>query len=341
MREALNDNHIRFLLIANVTILVVATLISSGQFLDPYNLRSMARQLPEISLLAMGVMLAMISGNGGIDLSVVSIANLSAITAGLISKGMFAVNGTVPPERGVLFMLAFIVIALIVGIICGLINGLLIARVGFAPILATLGTQLTFTGLAVALSGGPAVSLGYVEPFVQIGSGNIFRWIPISFIIFVVAALIVTWVLTRSPFGLRLYLMGSNAKAAHYTGIDTPRILMFTYITSAILASLAGVIIASGASSAKWDYGTSYLLIAVLIAVMGGINPDGGYGKMTGLVLAAVALQLLQTTLSSVGASNFLKDFLWGLLLLLSIVFTNARQVFNVSLGRKQVGNAR
>ena len=71
---------------------------------------------------------------------------------------------------------------------------------------------------------------------------------------------------------------------------------------------------------------------------MGGINPDGGYGKITGLVLAAVALQLLQTTLSSVGASNFLKDFLWGLLLLFSIVFTNFRQVFHTSLGRKQVG---
>lgn len=338
MRETLSDTHIRFLLIANVAILIVATLLSSGQFLDPYNLRSMARQLPEISLLAMGVMLAMISGNGGIDLSVVSIANLSAVTAGLLAKGMLAVNGTVPPERGVMFMLAFIVVALVVGIVCGFINGVLIARVGFAPILATLGTQLTFTGLAVAFSGGPAVSLGYVEPFVEIGSGNLFRWIPISFIIFAVAALIVTWMLTRSPFGLRLYLMGSNTKAAHYTGIDTSRILMLTYITSAILASLAGIIIASGASSAKWDYGTSYLLIAILIAVMGGINPDGGYGKMTGLVLAAVALQLLQTTLSSVGASNFLKDFLWGLLLLLSIVFTNFRQVFNVSLGRKQVG---
>ena len=221
VREALNDNHIRFLLIANVAILVVAALVSGGQFLRHYNLRSMARQLPEISLLAMGVMLAMISGNGSIDLSVVSVANLSAVSAGLLVKGIFAVNGTVPPERGVPFMLMFIVVALVVGVICGLINGLLIAEdLGFAPILATLGTQLTFTGLHHCILRCSAVSLGYVEPFVQIGSGNIFRWIPISFIIFGVAALVITWVLTRSPFGLRLYLMGSNAKAAHYTGVD-------------------------------------------------------------------------------------------------------------------------
>jgi simple sugar transport system permease protein len=337
VREALNDNHIRFLLIANVAILVVAALVSSGQFLDPFNLRSMAKQLPEIALLAMGIMLAMIAGNGGIDLSVVSVANLSAVTAGLVSKATLNVNGNIPPERGASFMLLFIAVALAVGILCGLVNGLLIAKVGFAPILATLGTQLTFTGLAVALSGGPAVSLGYVEPFVQIGSGYIFKWIPVSFIIFMVVALALTWVLTRSPFGLRLYLMGSNAKAAHYTGINNSRILMFTYLTSAVLAATAGIIIASGASSAKWDYGTSYLLIAILIAVMGGINPDGGYGKITGLVLAAVALQLLQTTLSAVGANNFLKDFFWGLLLLLSVVFTNFGQVFHVSLSRRQV----
>ncbi len=341
MRNALKDNHIRFLVIANIAILVAATLVSSGQFLDPFNLRSVAKQLPEIALLAMGVMLAMISGNGGIDLSVVSIANLSAVTAGLVTKAMLTVNGTVPPERGVLFMMLFVAVALVIGLLCGLINGLLIARVGFAPILATLGTQLTFTGLAVALSGGPAVSLGYVEPFVQIGSGYVFKWIPVSFIIFIIAALVLTWVLTRSPFGLRLYLMGSNAKAAHYTGINNARILIFTYLTSAVLAALAGIIIASGASSAKWDYGSSYLLIAILVAVMGGINPDGGYGKITGLVLAAVALQLLQTTLSAIGANNFLKDFLWGLLLLLSVMFTNVSQVINFSLGRRQVKDAK
>jgi simple sugar transport system permease protein len=86
VQGGLKDNHIRFLLVANVAILIVATLVSSGQFLDPFNLRSMAKQLPEIALLAMGVMLAMISGNGGIDLSVVSIANLSAVTLDSFQK---------------------------------------------------------------------------------------------------------------------------------------------------------------------------------------------------------------------------------------------------------------
>jgi simple sugar transport system permease protein len=323
----LKDNHIRFLLVANIAIFIVAAIVTQGLFLGSYNFQSMAKQLPELGLLAMGIMLAMISGNGGIDLSVVSIANVSAISAGVITKSFLALDGTIPPSSGLAFMILFVGIALCVGTVCGFINGLLISRVGFPPILATLGTQLVFTGLAVVLSGGPAVSLGYVEPFVQIGNGKIFG-IPFSFIIFTLAALIITWVLTRTAFGLRLYLMGSNAKAAHYTGIDNQKILLLTYVSSGVLAALAGIIIASSASSAKWDYGNSYLLIAILIAVMGGINPDGGYGKMTGLVLAAVALQMLSSSLNLIGASNFLKDFMWGFLLLLSIIFTNLGHVF-------------
>lgn len=329
MGSWLADNHIRFLFVANLAILAVAALVSRGQFLDPYNFQSMAKQLPEIALLAMAVMLAMISGSGGIDLSVVGIANLSAIVAGLVTKAVAGGQG-----QGVEFTLIFVLVALLVGTLCGLINGLLIARGGFAPILATLGTQLVFVGLGVALSGGPAVSLGYVEPFVEIGNGSLFG-IPVPFLIFTAVVGLVTWILARTRFGFRLYLTGTNAKAAYFTGINTPTVLIFTYTLGGVLSSIAGILIASGASSAKWDYGSSYLLIAILIAVMGGISPDGGHGKMAGLVLAAIALQMLSSALNLAGLSNFLKDFTWGLLLILSIIFTSAWTRFSFVLGRK------
>ena len=119
--------------------------------------------------------------------------------------------------------------------------------------------------------------------------------------------------------------LGTNAKAANFTGINNDTIMLFTYTLSGILASLAGIIIASRTSSVKWDYGSSYLLVAILIAVMGGVNPSGGWGKMLGVVLASFALQLLSSTLNFLGTSNFLKDFTWGLLLLLSIVLTGTR----------------
>lgn len=328
LRDLFSDRHIRFLLIANLVILLVASAVSSGQFLDPFNIQNMAKQLPEIALLALAIMLAMVSGNGGIDLSVVGIANLSAITAGLVAKA------TVADGSGAAFMLVFVVVALMVGVACGVINGLLISRAGFAPILATLGTQLLFVGLGVALSGGPTVSLGYVEPFVQIGNGTLFG-VPIPFLIFLVAALVVAWLLGRTRFGFRLYLMGTNPKAAHFAGISTRQMQLFTYTLCGVLASISGIISASANSSAKWDFGASYLLIAILMAVMGGINPDGGHGRVLGLVLAGVALQLLSSGLNLLNVSNFLRDFTWGLLLLLSIVFTSAWQQF---LPRRETG---
>jgi simple sugar transport system permease protein len=315
LRSILADNHIRFLIAALVVILILAAVLSAGQFLDPYNFQSMAVQVPEVGLLAIAIAITMISGNGGIDLSVVSIANLSAVVAGLVVRSS-ASFGT-----GAFFAIAFVAIALAVGTLCGLINGFLVSRGNFPPILATLGTQFVYVGLAVALSGGPAVSLGETEIFSQIGNGTILG-IPIPFVVFILVVLGFSWALTRTRFGFRLYLMGTNPKAANYTGINNNTVMLVTYTLSGVLASIAGIVIASRASSVKWDYGTSYLLIAILIAVMGGINPSGGWGKMLGVVLASFALQMLSSTLNFLGTSNFLKDFTWGVLLLLSIVLT-------------------
>jgi simple sugar transport system permease protein len=314
-----SDNHIRFLLGALALIVVVATISSRGLFLDPLNFQSMSTQLPELGLLAIAIMLTMISGNGGIDLSVIATANLSAIVAGRV-----AVAGFSGEHQGYLFAVAFVLTALFVGLICGAINGLLVSRGNFTPILSTLGTQLTFFGLATVITGGPSVSLGYVEQFTVIGNGQILG-VPIPFLIFVGLSVVVAWVLSNTRFGFRLYLMGTNAKAAHFTGIDNKTITLITYTLSGVLSALSGIISASRASSVKADYGSSYLLIAILIAVMGGVKPDGGHGKVLGLVLAAIALQMLSSTLNLIGASNFLKDFMWGLILLVSVAVTSGQ----------------
>ena len=306
LRQVLSDGHIRFLLIANVLILLVAALLSRGAFLDPYNFQSMATQLPEIGLLAIAI-----------DLSVISSANLSVIVAALTCKALFA-GADSSAGLGWLFSTSFVIVALTVGTLCGLLNGLLVSKAGYAPILATLGTQLLFLGLATVLTGGPAVILGDVQPLSTIGNGDLFG-IPIPFLLFLTVSIAISLLLSRTRFGFRLYLMGSNSKAAHFAGIQTATVTLVTYTLAGSLAALSGIISSTRSASAKADFGVSYLLIAILIAVMGGVNPSGGYGKILGLALAGVALQMLSSTLSFIGANDFLKDFMWGLLLLLSI----------------------
>ncbi len=322
MNALFADRHLRFLLIANALVLVLAALLSRGAFLDPFNFQSMATQLPEIGLLGIAIMLTMVSGNGGIDLSAVATANLSVIVAALVCKALFS-SAESDAGQGWLFSVGFLLIALAVGTLCGLVNGWLIAYGNYAPILATLGTQLLFFGIATVLTGGPAVILGDVEPLSSLGNGDLLG-VPVPFLIFVAACVLVSLALSRTRFGFRLYLMGSNQKAAHFAGINTKAVTLVTYTLAGMLAAMSGIISATRSASAKADFGVSYLLIAILIAVMGGVNPSGGYGKIFGLALAGVALQMISSTLSFVGANDFLKDLMWGLLLLLSIALTGS-----------------
>jgi len=90
-----------------------------------------------------------------------------------------------------------------------------------------------------------------------------------------------------------------------------------------VLASLAGLVSVSHTLSAKWDYGNSYLLIAILIAVMGGVNPAGGYGRIVCVFFAATVLQLLSSLFNLLNVSQFFGDCTWGFLLLVSLAFAD------------------
>ncbi|CAB3798646.1 ABC transporter permease [Pararobbsia alpina] len=309
------DRQLNFLVAVNILIIVVAMVLSRGAFGGIDNVQSMASQLPEVGLLALGIMLSMISGNGGIDLSGVGLANLSGMVAALTVPQY--ISGDDSPG---LYTAAFVAITLAMGLLGGLLNGLIIAYLRLTPILCTLGTQLVFTGLAVVMSNGASVHVDYVDPLSAIGNGSFFQ-VPISFLIFVAVLLLLGWILRHRPFGLKLYLMGTNPKAAVYAGIPQAKMLIGTYVLCGLMASLAGLISTSHTLSAKWDYGNSYLLIAILIAVMGGVNPAGGYGRVLCVLFSATALQLLSSLFNLIGVSQFFGDCAWGFLLLASLAF--------------------
>lgn len=309
------DPQLVFLVSINLLVLLSASVLTKGAFSDPYNLQSMAAQLPELGLLAIGVMLAMSSGNGGIDLSGIALANLSGVFSATVVTAYVNVE-----EAPVLFTIAFAGIAICTGLAGGIVNGVLISRLGLTPILCTLGTQLLFTGLAVVLSGGPSVRVGNADLLMEIGNG-LWWGVPISFLVFLSIALLMGAVLKYSPFGIRLFLMGTNPKAARFAGFAQERLLITTYALSGVMAGVAGVLIASRNVNVKWDYGQSYLLIAILITVMAGVKPEGGYGRMTCLFLSTTALQLLSSMLNFLDVSNFFRDFAWGALLLIFLAF--------------------
>ena len=298
------------LVVINCVLLALGAAISGGTFLSVFNLQSMASQVPEIGLLAIGVMLAMCAGNGGIDLSGIALANLSGVLSAVVVSSFLSST-----ESEMAFSLAFMAMTVGVGFVGGTINGLLISKLNITPILCTLGTQMAFMGLAVVVSAGRATTVGSPDLLSRIGN-DMFLGMPISFLIFAVVAALIAAVLKFTPYGLWLMLMGTNPKAAVYAGFPRTGIIIGTYALSGTLSGLAGMIIAARNVNVKFDYGSSYLLIAILIVVMAGVKPEGGYGRVVCVVLSAIALQLMSSLLNFGGLSNFVRDFAWGLLLL-------------------------
>ncbi len=302
------------LLVIAILVFGLMAVLSPDRFLSSQNLTSMAFQFPEFAILALAMTITMMTG--GIDLSVVGVANLSAVVAALILT-QFS-DPLMPASQSTIWLSFAILAAMSIGAVAGLLNGALVAFFGLPPILATLGSGLVFTGFAIAMTGGSAV-MGFPDTVALIGNAQIYG-IPVPLILFAILALVLHLILTRTAFGLRVTMYGANPLAALYAAIDINRMLLKVYVIAGMFSSVAGLIIMSRANSAKADYGSSYLLLAVLIAVLGGVNPYGGYGRVIGVVLAVLSMQFLSSGLNMLQVSNFARELIWGVLLILVMV---------------------
>lgn len=305
------DPHVMRLGVILLALVAFFLIVKTGTFLSLGTWQSMGVQFPEFGIMALGVMLAMITG--GIDLSVVGIANMTAIGSAMIMLNM------VPADASGSQALGGIAIAVLVslagGAVAGLINGLLIAKVRIPAILATLGTLELFTGVAIILSAGRPIS-GLPMAYSEFVGGKLWV-IPMPLVIFIVVALVIAFLMTRTSFGTQLYMLGTNATAAKFSGLKSTSLIIRTYVISGLCASLAGLVMLANYNSAKADYGVAYTLLTVLIVVLGGVNPNGGSGKLAGVVLAIVILQVLSSGLNMFpNISNFYRPLIWGAVLL-------------------------
>jgi len=312
MRQLLAHNsQVTRLSVLLVLVIVVFSVLSPTVFPTPLNFQSLGYSVPEIALLSLALALAM--RTGGIDLSIVATANLAAIGAAkfYLGAGGESASGAAP-------LVAALAIALGVGLACGAANGGLIAWVGISPILATLATMQVFNGAAVLWTGGEA-QYGFPATFLQLGILTI-ALVPVSLLLTVLATALVWWLVNRTGLGMRITLVGANTVAGRYSGIDERAVLLRTYLLSGLLAGLAGILIAAKSASASPDYGGSYLLLAIVIAVLGGTDPAGGKGSVVGVVLAALALRMLESGFNILRINPLIYQIVQGLVLLVVMV---------------------
>ncbi len=308
------DPHVSRLVIILVGLLLLFLVLKPRNFTNLATWTSMAVQFPEFGLMALGVMLTMLTG--GIDLSVVGIANMTSIVAAVVMLSL------VPPEASggavALGILAAMGASVLLGALAGVINGILVAKVKIPAILATLGTLELFTGVAIVITAGRPIS-GLPISYSNIMAGKVLG-IPMQLIVFLVAVAVIAVIMKLTSFGTKLYMLGTNATNAKFSGLGTTSLLVRTYMLSGIMASIAGLVMLANYNSAKADYGVVYTLLTVLIVVLGGVNPNGGSGRLVGVVLAIVTLQVLSSGLNLFPQiSNFYRDLIWGGVLLLVI----------------------
>lgn len=310
------DPNLARLLVILVVVFALMAVLQPGRFVTSANFGSMMRQFPEYGIMAIGISLTMITG--GIDLGVVGTANLSAILAAKLIIG--AVPHGAPPGQALPIIVLAVLLALACGLVCGAFAGLLISRFRIPAILATLGTQQLYTGIAIGITNGRPQS-GLPLLYSKIGNTEFLGLFPLSFLLFLVIAVAAAILLSRARFGMYLYMLGTNAKAALFAGLSNTSILIRTYMLSGLLSSVAGLIMMARANSAKAEYGTPYTLQCVLIAVLGGIDPNGGFGKIAGVTLAILILQFLSSGLNMFNSiSNFYRDVIWGGVLIIVLV---------------------
>lgn len=301
-KKQTNRNSVALFGIAAL-IFVIMGILAPKSFLGLTNIQGMCVQFAEFGVLAFGMMLAMISG--GIDLSLVGTANLAGILGALTMIKLGSSNSSIIPG---------IIIMLITGCLCGLFNGFMIGYLRIPPMLVTLcGLQL-FTGIGLAVTKGPAL-IGLPSAFALIAGGTI-AGLPIALIIFILVVLVMSFLLKSTVYGQHVCFMGTNNTASKYSGISNLKVTLITYGVSGILGGIGGLLMASHYNSAKSDYGSSYTLLTLLIAVLGGTDPSGGKGSVAGITLAIIVLQLVSSAFNILRINSFIKTFVWGLILL-------------------------
>ena len=307
-------------LLALLGLLVVFfSLAEPATFPRGTTLQALMFQVPELGLLSLAMAVPLISG--GINLAIITTANLSGLVMAWILVAVM------PPEAAGSELAAWLLFALATGLvlcaIIGIITGLLVAVVGVHPILVTLGTMTLLHGISIYFTRGRTLS-GFPEPLIMVANETVLG-IPISFLLFTLVAIAVHVFLTRSALGIRIHMIGSNPEATRFSGVDTARVLISVYLLSSVLCWLAAVVMMARFNAAGADIAQSYLLITVLAAILGGIDPYGGFGRIAGLFVALVTLQVIASGFNIIGLSPHLALASWGGILLLVVAIKLAK----------------
>ena len=295
--------------------LIIVAVLVFGSLIDGYysfrTFNRIASSVAIITVVAVGQTLVVLTRN--IDLSVGSIAGFTAYFVGTLIANH---NGINP--------LLAVAIAIALGAAMGVVNGVIVAWGRVPAVVVTLGTLAIYRGVLVDLSGAKTVTTDSLPQWLlDLPRLNIVPFGDIDiralFAIAVVIVVIFQFGTSYLSFARRFYAVGSNPEAAQLIGLPMKRIVFVAFVACGALAGLAGFMMLARFGNITVEAGRGLELSVVAAVVVGGVNVFGGSGRVTGAMLGAIMIGILEQSLFRLGISEFWRDALLGLLILLAV----------------------
>ena len=297
-------------LVATLFVAVIFFSTQSEYFFTTRNFLNISRAISIRGILAVSVTMLLISGS--LDLSLAAVAAAASMaTASLMNSGYTDVQ-------------AFIG-GIITGGLLGATNGLIVVKFRIPPIIATLGTLLTFRGLGYVFSGGDSIVIG-AQTWAYLGRGTSIFDLPVSFIVFM-SVLIFFWaVLNFSVVGNYIYSIGSDPDPCRYVGINVDRIRFSLFVFSAIIAAFAGLILLSqgGTAQPRALQGAELDIIAAVL--LGGVNLRGGKGSLVGTFLGMCIIGVINNGTILLNVPAYWQMVFRGTILIIAVTLDSFRK---------------
>ncbi len=302
-----------FAMLIALIALVAFTIIMNPRFLSMFNLQTLAQQWAIYAMLAIGEVFVIVIGGGAVDLSLGGIAAFSGV---LVS--MFIVDYHIQPLLAVILVLA-------ISSGWGLWHGLAMTKLNVPPFITTLGTFAITTGLSeVVTKGWPVV--GLPNSFTSIGVTS-FLLIPVSVWILIILAVITIFFFHHTIYGIYLRAIGANVEASKNVGINVVWLRTFTFIFSAFLGGLVGIVVAARLGEGQPAIGSMYALYGIAAAVMGGTALTGGIGSIYGALIGAGIIISIWNALVMLGISSLWTDVVLGIVIVGAVLFDIVRHM--------------
>lgn len=329
-----------------LAIMVVFFSIEGTGFFTVRNSQNILVAIVPVLLMGLGQTFVIIAA--GIDLSVGWVMGLSSVVSALVIRDL-ADGGT---AVGLAILIGFVA-GVGSAALAGLLNGVIVAKLKVPPFIVTLGVSFIARGAAYLLSGGNVVG-GQPQGLRDLGNEALMylqrgdetklyflhkpdvtgaqlrmldRILPWPVIIALALVLIAMFILHRTQFGRHTYAIGGNKEATKRAGVPVDRLTILLYIMSAVTAGFAGVLYTARFSGGSSIAGDALMMSSIAAVIIGGVSMFGGEGRVSGTVLGALVIAVLQTGLIMMAVEPFWQYVIVGIIIILAVLMDQARDL--------------